>query len=163
MRSDRQQHWVAKTFGPRYGISGLGKGPIEQRRHHERYSDPVEDSHHRGVVTGAFGNAEGFVGQSLAVLKSAAIGELRTKRREHERPLWADARQSIESHLEYRDPLGVNSANSANESPIVGQASGYEPIGIAEVGRPSGGFEKRLAKRRVTRLALSGAQPDGQI
>ena len=47
----------------------------------------VEDPHDGGVVTGRLGDGDGLVGQRLAAFERAPVGELRTQRGEHERPV----------------------------------------------------------------------------
>ena len=71
--------------------------------------------------------------------------------------------EPVERRLQDLDLLGVDDPDVAVKAPIVGQGSGHEPVGVAEVGGLASGVEERLAEGGVTGLALGGAEPDGQI
>ena len=123
----------------------------------------VEDPHDGGVVAGGLGDGEGLVGQRLATLEGAPVGELRTQGGEHERPVGVVGGEPIEGHLQDLDLVGVDGAAGREDAPVVGQGGGHEALGVTEVGGPASGVEERVAKGGVSGLALGGAEPDGQV
>ena len=75
----------------------------------------------------------------------------------------ASARESVEGELQDLDLLGVDRPDGAEPAPVVGQGGGHESLGVAEVGGPACGLEERVAEGGVPRLALGGAEPDGEV
>ncbi len=106
---------------------------------------------------------DGLVGERLATLEGAAVGELRAQGGEHERPVRIVGGEPIEGHLQDLDLVGVDGAAAGEHAPVVGQGGGHETVGVTEVGGPSRGVEEGLAEGRVSGLALGGAEPDRQI
>ena len=89
--------------------------------------------------------------------------EFRTQGGEHERPIGVVRGQPVEGHLQDLDLLGVDGTGGAEEAAVVGQGGGHEPLGVTEIGGPASSAEERVAKGGVSRLALGGAEPDGQV
>ena len=71
----------------------------------------VEDPHDGGVVAGGLGDGDGLVGEGLAALERAAVGELRAERGEHERPVGVVGGEPVEGHLQDLDLVGVDGAD----------------------------------------------------
>ncbi len=136
---------------------------FEQRRHVERNRDIVEDPHDDRVDAASFGDGERFVGEGLAAIERAAVGELCAQDREHERPVGVISGETLECHLQDLDLVGVDGTNRREESAVVGQGGSHEPFGVAEVGRPPGRADKRVPKHWIAGLALRGAEPDRQV
>ena len=89
--------------------------------------------------------------------------EFRAQGRKHERPVGVFCGKPIEGHLQDLDLFGVEGTDGTDHPPVVGKGGGGEPLPFTEVGCPASGTEERVAKRGVARLALSGAEPDGQV
>ena len=104
----------------------------------------------------------GLVGQRIRDGR-APESEFLTQGGEHERPVRIVGGEPVEGQLQDLDLVGVDGADGAEPTPVVGQGGGHQTLGVTEVGGPASSIEEGVAKGGVSRLALGGAEPDGQV
>ena len=73
------------------------------------------------------------------------------------------AGKPTEGQLQDLDLLCIDGTGAAEEPTVVRHGGGHEALGVTEVCRPSRRFEEGVARGGVTRLALGGTEPDGQV
>jgi hypothetical protein len=81
---------------------------VEQVRRERGNAMSFEDPHDGGVVASGAGEGDGFVGERLAMLEAADVGELGAELGEHERAGRVGGRKSSEGELQHLDALGVD-------------------------------------------------------
>ena len=89
----------------------------------------------------AFGDGEGLVGQGLAGLERAAVGEFRTQGGEHEGPVGMVGGEPVEGHLQDLDLVGVDDSAAAED----------QPRSLARAAATRRSVSSRSAARRATR------------
>ena len=158
-----QQDGVTDAFGALEGFGRPRQGLLEQLWQRQRERDVVEDPHDGGVVAGGSGEGDGFVGECLTTLETAAVGELGAELGEHEGSRRVVGGESIEGQLQDLDAVGVDGAGGWRTCP--GCWRGRRPRGVRchRGRRPAGGVEEGVTERGVAGLALRGAEPDGQV
>ena len=71
--------------------------------------------------------------------------------------------EPFEGQLQDLDLVVVGGQGIGERAPVVGQGGARQARGVTEVGGPSSSIEEGLAEGGVSRLALGGAEPDGQV
>ena len=158
-----EQHRVTDPLGPGQGVGRPGQGLLEQRGHLKgsgewlstrtmMASSPDDSAMARASSARAWRRSSGLPWASSehrVASTSARSG--------------SPAGKPVEGHLQDLDLVGVDGPDGAEEAAVVGQGGGHQSLGVAEIGRPASSVEEGVAKGRVTRLALGGAEPDGQV
>ncbi len=158
-----EQNRVSDAFGQSEGPRRSLQRLVEQGRHQKRERHVVQNPHRGCVVPGRLGEGDGLIGEGTAALEWGSVGEFLAQIGQYERPVGVAGRETFERGLQDGDLVGIDDTEDAEEATIVGERGGHESVRVTEVGRSVSSVEERVAKRRVTRLALRGAEPDGQV
>jgi hypothetical protein len=131
-------------------------------RQMDRVENLVEHPHDRGLISGVPSDVYCFGGQRIAKIARTKV-EFLAQGGEYQNPVGIICRDSIQRELQDLDLFGIEGSGGGVPASVVGQRGSHQLVVVTEICGPARSAEQRLAKGGVSRLALRGSNPNGQV